>query len=760
VPPTISVLLDEKGSEVAEEVGPYNVGSTLVLTCDIIGGWPSSEVSWWRDGVVIDDTWEEISPGKSRNTMKMEHLSRAELNTELECQGNNNNHTQPVVNRLTLLLNLPPLDVVIYPETVGPLSADNSYTFYCHSHGARPNTSLTWWNAQGQQLPAVREEHSDDGNLTISTLKYSPSIRENEKSLRCRSENPILAGSVIENVITLQVSYSPQLWLRLGQNLKQDKIKEGDDVYFDCEIQANPRVHEIVWKHNGEILGRNSAGLIMNEGNLIIQQVSKDSAGLYSCHASNSEGAGNSNVVSLVVQYAPVCVSQGQAVGAAKGEEARVVCQVDANPAPTHFKWQFNTSTELRPLPSSDVFTDADMSVAAYIPMTELDYGSLLCFGFNPLGRQLQPCVFTILPAGKPDAVTNCSVDNRTITAVLISCQPGYDGGMAQQFVLEILPSPAFPSLDIHNTIESLHYPQFKIENLPSGSEFKVNVFARNEKGISDKTEVRFWTMRVATEIGEKRVAHSQSKEQDGMVPLKVTPLVWIFMAIISVLVLLIILIGLILRARCSQSKRQKAKFVRAGSQQGTVIKEGRECGGSHPDLIPEMGLTLSCPEGSQGEEKSDTVWLLNRRSVCVPTDPTEKHSSFALSPSSHTARHDFKGKREMNGYYCTLPRNLSHSRSNVQISRNLSFEKGGGESSEMCRSEYSQRTLPHPRRRDPDLRALEPIRFTNPLEADKCDSCEILPPAPAQFADSSPEEMNKSTDNVVVKVDMKMTRF
>ena len=33
----------------------------------------------------------------------------------------------------------------------------------------------------------------------------------------------------------------------------------------------------------------------------------------------------------------------------------------------------------------------------------------------------------------------------------------------------------------------------------------------------------------------------------------QVTPLVWIFMAIISVLVLLIILIGLILRARCSQ---------------------------------------------------------------------------------------------------------------------------------------------------------------------------------------------------------------
>ena len=35
---------------------------------------------------------------------------------------------------------------------------------------------------------------------------------------------------------------------------------------------------------------------------------------------------------------------------------------------------------------------------------------------------------------------------------------------------------------------------QFKIENLPSGSEFRVNVYARNEKGISDKTEVKTYT--------------------------------------------------------------------------------------------------------------------------------------------------------------------------------------------------------------------------------------------------------------------------
>ena len=46
---------------------------------------------------------------------------------------------------------------------------------------------------------------------------------------------------------------------------------------------------------------------------------------------------------------------------------------------------------------------------------------------------------------------------------------------------------------------------------------------------------------------------------------IKVTPIVWIFLAIISVLVLMIVLIGLILRARCSQTSHHKAKFVRAG---------------------------------------------------------------------------------------------------------------------------------------------------------------------------------------------------
>ena len=41
---------------------------------------------------------------------------------------------------------------------------------------------------------------------------------------------------------------------------------------------------------------------------------------------------------------------------------------------------------------------------------TELDYGNLMCWATNSVGTQRDPCIFHLIPAGKPDPVHNCSV--------------------------------------------------------------------------------------------------------------------------------------------------------------------------------------------------------------------------------------------------------------------------------------------------------------------------------------------------------------
>lgn len=40
-------------------------------------------------------------------------------------------------------------------------------------------------------------------------------------------------------------------------------------------------------------------------------------------------------------------------------------------------------------------------SIVTYTPITELDYGTLLCVATNKIGRQRIPCVFHIIAAGK-----------------------------------------------------------------------------------------------------------------------------------------------------------------------------------------------------------------------------------------------------------------------------------------------------------------------------------------------------------------------
>lgn len=39
--------------------------------------------------------------------------------------------------------------------------------------------------------------------------------------------------------------------------MNPDDIEEGDDVYFECKVRANPDAYKVVWKHNvSEIIER------------------------------------------------------------------------------------------------------------------------------------------------------------------------------------------------------------------------------------------------------------------------------------------------------------------------------------------------------------------------------------------------------------------------------------------------------------------------------------------------------------------------
>ena len=74
-------------------------------------------------------------------------------------------------------ISVPPLDVEIFQAEPGPLSADKSFTFHCHSHGARPGATLSWFDSHGNRLIAASHQ-------VILRIQYSQYPQTLDKALK------------------------------------------------------------------------------------------------------------------------------------------------------------------------------------------------------------------------------------------------------------------------------------------------------------------------------------------------------------------------------------------------------------------------------------------------------------------------------------------------------------------------------------------------------------------------------------------------
>ncbi|KAK3854766.1 hypothetical protein Pcinc_038777 [Petrolisthes cinctipes] len=179
-------------------------------------------------------------------------------------------------------------------------------------------------------------------------------------------------------------------------------------------------------------------------------------------------------------------------------EQVNIPCHLDAHPRPTSYRWTFNNSGESVDIPKEHIDASDYSSTVSYTPRTELDYGTLLCWGTNPVGHQRRPCVFHVFPAGRPDPVHNCSSYNLSETVVNVRCVAGFDGGLPQTFILE-LHDPHNKML-LANTTNLV--PRFSVDGLPSGLALRAKVFSTNVKGRSETSALQVYTIK---DLAEKR---------------------------------------------------------------------------------------------------------------------------------------------------------------------------------------------------------------------------------------------------------------
>ncbi|XP_036334118.1 hemicentin-1 [Rhagoletis pomonella] len=545
-PPESIIILDSKGATIKDyKLGPYNEGSVINITCVAVGGRPQPKVTWWHGNKEIDQSFQPLSERRVGNILTLGKLIRENLHMQLTCHASNSNLTTPITNTVTLDMNLRPLIVKLQGEN-RPLSADNPYPLKCMVIGSRPAPTITWWKGS-TLMKDTREESSPDGNMTMSTLTFTPTIEDRGKFLSCRAEQSMIPESGMEDGWKLDIYHIPVVSLELGTNAMNSTFREGIDVFFECNIKSNPWVYRVSWRHNGNVLENNPGeGIIVSNQSLVLQNVSRARGGIYTCIGSNREGDGESNPVHLDIRFSPICrPSQRFAYSSGRHEMVKIACEIEANPLEATYIWKFNASIgETIDIPASLIAVDRGRSIAHYTPMTENDYGTLLCWASNEIGDQSEPCVYTITPAGEPDPLVNCTLLNQTSTGFQIECIEGFDGGLQQDFIMEVYVN----GTTRHPKIYKSKTPYFEVRGLVPGIGYNVFLVAHNTKGRSNATILQVYTLKDPEKQTDLSLAYAPVIED-------IRPFLGILVGIVASIFLVALIIVIIVRMRGSSGR-------------------------------------------------------------------------------------------------------------------------------------------------------------------------------------------------------------
>ncbi|XP_042866827.1 hemicentin-2-like [Penaeus japonicus] len=638
VPPTAMTITSDldPGKEVTKSVGPYPEGAEVTLSCQVLGGIPPPILTWWQKGSLLDDVSEVNTSHVTRNTLTLPPLTRADLHKVLTCQASNSDLLIPLSTAVTIEIDFPPTSVKLLEGSGGQvtLSEGRSRPLVCEAKGSRPPAQITWLK-NGEALPQhlAKVEEEVEGDVSRSILNLVSSASDDGATLTCRGASPRLPESPLEDSVALSVLYKPQMSLELGNDEELQKMEEGDNVVFKCVVRANPPVNAVQWAHDGVPLRNNaSLGIAVSRTSLILRNISRNSSGVYTCAAANTEGATTSAPLQLGVKFPPTCAEgQNTVYGAARHEELQVPCHVHAHPAPSIFRWAVNTSTGVVDVALNLSSSSGRSSVVRYTPQTHHDFGELLCWAINDVGQQRAPCVFHVVPAAKPEAVSSCVAERNSsmpATYVVLSCLPGWDGGLEQTFTLEVRQAAKEELLE-----EFSHAPEpfFIITGLKVDVHYLMTVTAANSRGTSPPVTISY--------TAPSASAHKVVSSHAHNTLLSLTPFVVLLIGVVAA-VSTCVGVGVMVAKR-NRRRKSGAEILYAGP-----LKDVHDSRDVHTIVCVNhgnvAGLCLSCFSFSLSLFRSvglavsiDLCFCLSF-SVCLSLSLSlSGHGSFFVNPGS-----------------------------------------------------------------------------------------------------------------------------
>ncbi|XP_043206205.1 synaptogenesis protein syg-2-like [Amphibalanus amphitrite] len=517
-----------------------SAGSTHQPSCRAAGARPAAHISWTLDGApVTSGTVQKVSSDGNVTTSSLTlTVPRTSEPLRLSCSAWNPQlpHSEPISDSRQLAVHWRndegrggPCPVPAHSHVAQFASAQPPA--WSHRRTADLGGTTGWWCSAVQ--------------LAARAISHSAAPRDD----------------------------APVVSLQLGRSLDPNVIKEGNDVYFECDVEANPSPGHISWFHQDRRLqpGQRDGGVIVHERSLVLPNVSMDQSGEYSCEATNAEGSARSASVRLRVLYAPRCQRPSRRIYFLPGRQVEITCQVTAQPLKLRFKWFINRSTAARETIEPSRYTSSGGSSVLRFTLGSPEYAVIGCTSSNAVGLQRRPCLFQMLPASLPERLRQCEVHNQTVTSFEIGCQKGSDGGLQQVFALVVWQDQDRQL--VRNVSSST--PYFRVTELSAGTNFTAELYAVNGKGRGRITRLQVPTL----ELTADRVAYSVAPAAAPVAAL-------LSGSILATLLLLLLLAGALVtvRRRAASGRRHAAAPVTTPPDKPTESHQHITVG---PDIVP-----------------------------------------------------------------------------------------------------------------------------------------------------------------------------
>uniref|UniRef100_A0A8C7RTB9 Kirre like nephrin family adhesion molecule 3, like n=1 Tax=Oncorhynchus mykiss TaxID=8022 RepID=A0A8C7RTB9_ONCMY len=311
VPPTDPVV--EGGPIIRVKAHtPYN------LTCRASGAKPAAEITWYRDGEVMD-TAIYSKDGKRELAVSMLPVVPEDKDSGRTYTCRVLNPAAPAGLQTSVTINVqhpPSVTLSVQPQTV----MEGAKVLFICSASANPEITGYRWSKGG--VP-ISEANGDSLEVTVDHSYFTDPVS-------CEVSNSV--GST--NVSTLvDVQFGP----RLLSEPKPMNVDIGMDAAFTCTWTGNPPL-TLAWTKQG------SSVVLSNGNTLQLKAVTQEDAGTYTCKAIVPRIGVAERDVTLTVNGPPI-ITADATQHAVKHSKGKLECLVGNNPPPDKIVWTFGDVT-------------------------------------------------------------------------------------------------------------------------------------------------------------------------------------------------------------------------------------------------------------------------------------------------------------------------------------------------------------------------------------------------------------------------------